>query len=210
MCAADDAVGGVRGTRVTPGSPGLHLLHRALTQGQRGSYTVSPYPNPNTSKKSRSICDAVQHAFSRNRIPGRGCTAVTTDTCIPIALSPRSHYRSTAHPHCEKGHRVIPPSFRSFRGMSRRLPARKAAPARARLCRSPTDVTVGGSFEARLAGRCAPCPRSNQPSPVPSPFAATATTDFPRTCHLTYLLTARSACRRSLLIPIAVRMRSRK
>ena len=84
--------------------------------------------------------------------------------------------------------------------MSRRLPARKAAPARARLCRSPTDVTVGGSFEARLAGRCAPCPRSNQPSPVPSPFAATATTDFPRTCHLTYLLSARSACRRPLRI----------
>ena len=84
--------------------------------------------------------------------------------------------------------------------MSRRLPARKAAPARARLCRSPTDVTVGGSFEARLAGRCAPCPRSNQPSPVPSPFAATATSDFPRTCRLTYLLSARSACRRSLRI----------
>ena len=84
--------------------------------------------------------------------------------------------------------------------MSRRLPARKAAPARARLCRSPTDVTVGGSFEARLAGRCAPCPRSNQPSPVPSLFAATATTDFPRTCRLTYLLSARSACRRSLRI----------
>ena len=103
-------------------------------------------------------------------------------------------------PHCERGHPGIPLSFRSFRAMSRRLPARKAAPARARLCRSPTDVTVGGSFEARLAGRCAPCPRSNQPSPVPSLFAATATTDFPRTCRLTYLLSARSACRRPLRI----------
>ena len=40
------------------------------------------------------------------------------------------------------------PLFRAWRIAP---PGGKAAPARARLCRSPTDVTVGGSFEARLA-----------------------------------------------------------